>query len=171
MRCQVITWTNVDPDDRYHNNASLGHNELKAGARPIKNHNEAKPGDLLDETLDELGWGSLSQFLPFHYYPSFLELSKHRLLIEYHFHIWQMSLQLSCRDTCPIWMWSNGCNMHICEIKNMPFREINEKSFSGPHPWLIWLKQFVDHIQGNQERCGSDYVKITSRNYLNQCQL
>ena len=31
-------------------------------------------------------------------------LSKQMLAIEYHIYIWQVSLQLSCGDTCQIWM-------------------------------------------------------------------
>ena len=35
----------------------------------------------------------------------FSALSKHTLDIEYHVNIWQVSPQLSCSDTCQIWMW------------------------------------------------------------------
>ena len=51
------------------------------------------------------GWGLLSQFPPFPYFPNFSEPPKHMLAIEYHVYIWQVSLQLSCGDTCQIWMW------------------------------------------------------------------
>ena len=30
---------------------------------------------------------------------------KRHLPIEYHVHIWQVSPQLGCGDTCQIWMW------------------------------------------------------------------
>ena len=51
---------------------------------------------------DELGWGLLSQFSPFRYFPHFPLLSKQTLAIEYRVHIWQVSPQLSCGDTCQI---------------------------------------------------------------------
>ena len=43
-----------------------------------------------------------SQFPPSYNFPDFLLLSKHWLPIEYHIHIWQVSPQLSCGDTCQI---------------------------------------------------------------------
>ena len=52
-----------------------------------------------------LGWGLLSQFPPFRYFPHSLSLSKHTLATEYHVNIWQVSPQLRCGDTCLIWMW------------------------------------------------------------------
>ena len=42
------------------------------------------------------GWGLLSQFPPFRYFPKFPALSKHTLTIKYYVHIWQVSPQLSC---------------------------------------------------------------------------
>ena len=50
-----------------------------------------------------LGWGLLSQFPPFRYFPKFSALSKHTLTKKYHVHIWQVSLQLSFGDTGQIW--------------------------------------------------------------------
>ena len=42
-------------------------------------------------STDLLGWGLLSQFPPFCYFPNFSELPKHTLAIEYHVHNWQVS--------------------------------------------------------------------------------
>ena len=81
-----------------------------------------------------MGWGLLSQFPLFCYFPNFSELSKYWLPMEYHVHIWQMSLQLSCGDICQIWMWFGESNMYFCSIENFANREINEQSFSNPHP-------------------------------------
>ena len=50
-----------------------------------------------------LGWGLLSQFPPFRYFPNFSALLKQTLGIEYHVYIWQVSPQLSCGDTWQIW--------------------------------------------------------------------
>ena len=80
------------------------------------------------------GWGLLSQFLPFRYFPNFSALSKQTLAIEYHVYIWQVSPQLSCGDTCQIWMWFEKSNMYFCHIENFAYGEINERSFSNPHP-------------------------------------
>ena len=85
-----------------------------------------------------LGWGLLSQFSPFRYFPHFPLLSKQTLAIEYGVHIWQVSPQLSCGDTCQIWMWFRESNMYFCETENFAYGEINERSFSNPHTWLYW---------------------------------
>ena len=29
--------------------------------------------------------------------------------------------------------------MHFCKIENFTYGEINERSFSNPHPWIIAL--------------------------------
>ena len=50
------------------------------------------------------GWGWLRLLHPFLYFPIFLKWSKHWLPFEYHVHIWQVSPQLSCGDTCQIWI-------------------------------------------------------------------
>ena len=81
-----------------------------------------------------LGWGLLSQFSPFRYFPL---LSKQTLPIDYHVYIWQESPQLSCGDTCLIWMWFKESNMYFCEIENFAYGKINERSFSNPHPWPV----------------------------------
>ena len=81
-----------------------------------------------------LGWGLLSQFPPFRYFPNFSSLSKHTLTVKYRIYIWQVSPQLSCGDTCQIWMWFDESNMYFCEIENFAYGEINERSFSNPHP-------------------------------------
>ena len=51
------------------------------------------------------GWGLLSKFPPFRYFPNFSTSPKYMLAIGCHFHIWQVSPQLSCGDTCQIWIW------------------------------------------------------------------
>ena len=48
------------------------------------------------------GWGLLSQFPPFRYFPNFSVSLKHTLPIEYRVYIWQVSPQLSCGGTCQI---------------------------------------------------------------------
>ena len=83
------------------------------------------------------GWGLLSQFSPFRYFPHFPLLSKQTLAIEYHVYIWQVSPQLSCGDTCQIWMWFKESNRYFCKIENFAYGEISERSFSNPHPWQI----------------------------------
>ena len=55
-----------------------------------------------------------------------------------------MSLQLSCSETCQIWMWFKESNRYLCKIENLAYRKINEQSFSNPHPWsspmVAWPK-------------------------------
>ena len=57
------------------------------------------------------------------------------LAVEYHVHIWQVSPQLSCGDTCQIWMRFKEYNRYFCQIENFAYGEIDERSFSNPHPW------------------------------------
>ena len=62
-------------------------------------------------------------------------LSKQTLAIEYHVYIWQVLPQLSCGDTCQIWMWFRESNRYFCNIEYFAYGEISERSFSNPHPW------------------------------------
>ena len=84
--------------------------------------------------LEEQGWGLLSHISPFRYFPIFSALLKHTLPTEYHIYIWQVSPQLSCGDTCQIWMGFIESNSDFCKIENFAYGEINERSFSNPHP-------------------------------------
>ena len=34
-------------------------------------------------------------------------------------HVWQVSLQLSCGDTCQIWMWYSIANMYFCDVEKL----------------------------------------------------
>ena len=81
----------------------------------------------------DLWWGLPSQFFPFRYFPNLAEQSEYRLFIWYNYHIWQMSLQLSCGDICQIWTWFEECNMYFLDIRNILDGEI--WSISYPHPW------------------------------------
>ena len=74
----------------------------------------------------DLGWGLLSRFAPFRYFPNFSTSPKYMSAIEYHVHIWHVLPQLSCGDTCQIWMWFKECNIYLCKIA---YGEINEWSF------------------------------------------
>ena len=54
------------------------------------------------------------------------------LAIEYHVHVWQVSLQLSCGDTCQVWMWCKESSRYFGRIENFAYGEINKRSFSNP---------------------------------------
>ena len=82
-----------------------------------------------------MGWGLLNQFSPFRYFPIFSEWLKHWLPVWHYIHIWQVSPQLSCGDTWQIWMWLKVSNLYFCQIEISCYGEINEQSFSNPHPW------------------------------------
>ena len=99
--------------------------------------------------LTHLGWGLLSQFPLFRCFPNLSALWIHTLAIEYHVYIWQVSPQLSCGDTCQIWMWFKYSNRYFGEIENFAYREINKRSFSEPHPWCWGLKIPVEQGQYN----------------------
>ena len=75
--------------------------------------------------IEAQGWVLLNQCPPFRYFPIFLA------------YIWLVSPQLSCGDTCQIWMWSKESNRFFRKIVNCAYGEINERSFSNPRPWTI----------------------------------
>ena len=82
----------------------------------------------------DLGWGLQSQFPPFRYFPNFSASPKCMLAIVYHVHIWQVLPQLSCGDTCQIRMWCKQSNRYFDRNETFAYGEINERSFSNPHP-------------------------------------
>ena len=82
-----------------------------------------------------LGWGLLRRFPPFRYFPNFSTSPKYMLAIEYHVHIWQVSPQLRCGDTCQIWMRFKEWNRYFCQIEYFAYGEIDARNFSNPHPW------------------------------------
>ena len=70
------------------------------------------------------------------------------LPIEYFAHIWQVSLQLSCGDTCQIWMSFKQSNRYICKVTNFHNREINKQNFShsglGQYRDNIWKSHYLN---------------------------
>ena len=94
-----------------------------------------------------LGWGLLSQFPPFRYFPNFPSLSKQTLVIEYHVYIWEASPQLGCGDSCQIWMLFKESNRYFRMIENFAYGQINKRSFSNPHPWTICAKLKLNHVK------------------------
>ena len=68
-------------------------------------------------------------------FSDFFNIVKLCQAIEYHVYIWQVSPQLSCGDTCQIWMWFEESNMYFCHVEKFAYGEINQRSFSNPHPW------------------------------------
>ena len=95
-------------------------------------HRRWKSDLIMQHTVQ--GWGLLSQFPPFRYFLNFPALLKYILAIEYHVYIWQVSTQRSCGDICQIWMWFKDTDSYFCKIENFAYGEINERSFSNPHP-------------------------------------
>ena len=85
-----------------------------------------------------MGWGLLRLFPSFHSSQNISAWLKHASVIEYHIYIWQASLQLSCGDTCQIWMWFRESNRYFYKIEKILLageiiREIIEQSSSNPH--------------------------------------
>ena len=71
---------------------------------------------------------------PFRYFPHFSTSPRHTLAIGYRVYIWLVSSQLSCDDSCQIWTWFKESNRYFRKIENFTLGEINERSFSHPHP-------------------------------------
>ena len=63
-------------------------------------------------------WGLLRQFRPFRHFPHISSWSKHKLATGYYVYVWEMSPQLSCADTCEIWMWFEEYNWYFCLRRN-----------------------------------------------------
>ena len=101
------------------------------------------------EKISTLGVGVTKPISSVPLFSNFSALSNHTLAIEYHVYIWQVSPQLSCGDTCQIWMWFEESNIYFCQVKNFAYEEINERSFSNPTPGKMAdrdrTKLMVDH--------------------------
>ena len=79
-----------------------------------------KEAQLLSKERDQWphqGWGLLSRFPPFLYFANFSTSPKYMLAIGYPIHICQVLSQLSCGDTCQIWMWFEACNKYFWRSK------------------------------------------------------
>ena len=95
------------------------------------------------------GLGLISQFPPFRYFPNFSASPKCKLPIDYHIYFWQVSPQLSCGDTCQIWMWYRESNWYFCKIEKFAYGEIDERSFSNPQPCTSSWRIEFPHRYGN----------------------
>ena len=115
---------------------------------------------------DHQGWGLLSRFPPFRYFPIFSASPKYMLASEYHVHIWQVSPQLSCGDTSQIWMWCKESNRYLGRIDKFAYGEISERSFSDPHPW-IGNSVPVDRINWQLDKDLQSYILIFPVKALN----
>ena len=56
-------------------------------------------------------------------------------------------------------MWFKEPNGYFCEIENFAYGEINERSFSNPHPWAVTLMT-IPFPNPNEFRCVSNFIKI-----------
>ena len=63
-------------------------------------------------------------------------MSKHILAIEYHVYIWQVSPQLSCGDTCQIWIWFKESKGYLCNLKNFACEKLTNRYSVTPTPVL-----------------------------------
>ena len=89
------------------------------------------------------------------------------LAIGYHVYIWQLPPQLSCSDTCQIWMWFEEPDMYFCHIENIAYGEINERSFrKNPHPRFATTRSTV--ITSNNINRGSYFIVIIRYSQFHQ---
>ena len=113
------------------------------------------------QSIGGQGWRLLSRFPPLCYFPNFLTSPKYMLAIQYHVHIWQVSPQLSCGDTCQIWMGFKECNRHFCEIENFAYGEIDKRSFSNPlTPARLALELSAGVLKPSREDCVTVYQNL-----------
>ena len=108
-----------------------------------------------------------SKFFPFS------EFMKCCFPIIYHIHIWQISLQPSCGDTCQIWTRFKGLRRHFPKMKNVCNGEINKGKSSYPHPWnvqpYVWNESFnmlrqTHNVMMTSSLCQNDVVTSFWRN-------
>ena len=160
--------TQFTPHDVFHMNRSQHFSDCITGA-PHHKWKECSDHSILKRQLVPLkqaaiyiimGWGLLSQFPPFRYFPNFSASSKHTLAIEYHVYIWQVSPQLSYSDTWRIWKLIEESNMYCFHIENFADGEIYERSFSNSHPWTWHLMNSNCHRDNSQPHI---YSKCSNR--------
>ena len=58
----------------------------------------------------------------------FFNFQYYRNIVKYHIYIWQLSMQLSCIDTCQILMWYSGSSRWYCKNRKFPIGRINKHS-------------------------------------------
>ena len=117
-------------------------------------------------SMCDQGWGLLSRFPQIRCFPCVSTLPKYMLALEHHVYIWQVLPQLSCGDTCQIWMWFKECNRYFCEIENFAYGEINERILSNPQPRL---KETITSDKSGQ--CTSVCFHIGCHCLFNYCYL
>ena len=94
-----------------------------------------------------VGWGSLCQFPLFHFSRFCWMIKIILLLIEYHIHIWQVSQQGSCGDTCQMKIWCQDYDRRFCNIRKFPNGEIKEWWFNNSHPWCrLWATHLSTEV-------------------------
>ena len=73
---------------------------------------------------------------------------KYTLAIKYHVYIWQVLPQLSCGDTCKIWMWCKESNKCIYKIENVAYGKSTNGSLVTTTPvWRNISPLNLDHLQ------------------------
>ena len=77
--------------------------------------------------------GLFSQYISFCHFSDLSSLSRHWISIEHSLFIWHVSPQLSCGDTCQIWMWFKYLTSHFIRSKS----SLAERNFSKPHSWYV----------------------------------
>ena len=86
---------------------------------------------------------SLSQFPPFCYFPIFFNIAKT------HVCYWTSRTNLRGIATAQLlWHLSNmdaiqESNRYFYEIENFAYGEVNERSFSNPHLWCLYLRPVI----------------------------
>ena len=64
-------------------------------------------------------------------------LSKYLLDYLHHIHIWQVSPQLSCGNTCQIWTWYTIASMYFGDAEKLGKRRNGGNWLSNSNPWFI----------------------------------
>ena len=110
--------------------------------------------------LNQLGWGLLSQFPLFRYFPNFSVMSKHLLAIEHHVYILQVLPQLSCGNTCQIWKWFKQSDT-FARSEILLTESINERNFSDPFPISAYIITiYADILAPNRHRSSATTTLI-----------
>ena len=107
---------------------------------------------------------------PFHYFPNFSTSPKYTLAIEYHVHIWQVSRQLSCGDTCQIWIGFKNITDTFTRSKILLMEKLTDRTIvtptpgqhGGHSPILVPIREVPGHQETSCWLQCVNYPKTTS---------
>ena len=97
-------------------------------------------------------------------------LLKYCLPIKYHIHIWQESLQLSCSDSCQIWMWFKWSDSCFVKSWLSPTEKISKSPITlwwPPPKSFLTFSQWSHQLIFKSNPCWSENVFGGEKHFQN----